>query len=245
MTKNLIILVPSYGNDEPISYTMNMIDDNVTNFLIELGYSIKFFIVNTPDELGNKLLKHQIQSQHPYEIHYETKLGYGQAYKSGLANIPKNTNFIITCDADGTYPLDKLPEILNEQNLQNSFININRFHAPSPNSFSKRNLFGNKLLTFGINILFQTKLKDSQSGMWIFDHSIVKKLELEKMGHGMEFSSQIKLKSKKNKDINFFEIGSHYYPRFSGEPKLRWFKDAIRIIVKLISYRLKFAPFSK
>jgi len=95
------------------------------------------------------------------------------------------------------------------------------------------NKFGNKVLTLFANLLFKYRLKDSQSGMWVFRKKILDDINLS--GNGMSLSQEIKIKAFRNCKAR--EIDSCYRKRV-GKVKLRMFVDGCDNLFNLFKMRL-------
>lgn len=228
----LNLITPVYGTEEPIIEVLNQIP---YHDLKEYFDSINLTVVYTPKNKKKDLI---IDFEKPdfvsLDIIKEPKRGYGIAYITGFNSVEKG--IIVTFDADGTYPVDKIPffvENLNSNSLE--FININRLKNYEKGSFSIRNIIGNRIITLLTNILFFTKIRDSQSGMWIFNSDLLKKLDLN--SKGMEFSTEIKLEAWK-KSAGFKELSGLYQKRIDNtKPILNPWKDGLRIVFYLIKRR--------
>jgi hypothetical protein len=83
-------------------------------------------------------------------------------------------------------------------------------------------LFGNWVLGVAMNLLFWIRVRDSQSGMWVFKRRILSELSLT--SDGMAFSEELKIEAFTNKDIRAAELPIYYRDR-AGESKLNLWKD--------------------
>ena len=149
----------------------------------------------------------------------EPRRGYGRAYKTGFE---KTTGEIIsTLDADMTYPASDLPALiamLEEKGLD--FITTNRFARMDKGAMGAKHRFGNWVLSATTRILFRVKLRDSQSGMWVFRKQLLEKLDLK--SDAMSLSEEIKIEAfKKGKAV---EVPISYRVRV-GDVKLSSWKD--------------------
>jgi len=76
--------------------------------------------------------------------------------------------------------------------------------------------------------LFFVKVKDSQSGMWIFRKNSLEKIQsLEEFNDGMPFSEEIKIEMFRSKKVKSKEIKSALYAR-EGDVKIQSFSDGIK-----------------
>ncbi len=98
------------------------------------------------------------------------------------------------------------------------------------------NRLGNAVLTLATLVLFQRRIRDSQSGMWVFKSPLFAELRPE--SDGMPFSEEIKIKALSNRRIKFDECHIAYHPRI-GEVKLQKWRDGVRNLVYLVKLRLR------
>jgi hypothetical protein len=82
-------------------------------------------------------------------------------------------------------------------------------------------------------LLFRIKLKDSQSGMWVFRKDILPKLEVT--SDGMSMSEELKIEAFRKTKAKEFPI--KYSPRI-GEVKLNSWGDGTRNLRFLFSKKL-------
>ncbi len=148
-------------------------------------------------------------------------------------------DIIVTGDADCTYPFDEMHnyiKILSDEKLD--FITTDRFAKLHHGSMSIKHYLGNFILSTTLRVLFFIKLRDSQSGMWIFKKNALDKIQpLEEFNDGMPFSEEIKIEMFKNNDIKTKEIPSKLYAR-KGEVKLESFGDGFKNLKFLFKKRI-------
>jgi len=122
----------------------------------------------------------------------EPRRGYGRAYKSGFER--SSGDLIATLDADMTYPAYEIPALADKvESGDLDFITTDRFARMEKGAMSRKHRLGNKVLSVTARVLFRAKIRDSQSGMWVFRKGILNKLELR--SDGMSFSEEIKLEA--------------------------------------------------
>ena len=162
----------------------------------------------------------------------ENRKGYGRAYKTGFKHA--TGDIIVTADGDYTYSMSIIPSLIEKLEKENlDFITTNRFRYMDKKSMTTMHNIGNRILTLTTQLLFHIKIKDSQSGMWIFRKNILKELNLK--SDSMSFSEEIKIEAY-NKGFKCAEIPIRYRMRI-GNIKLNSFKDGIKNLIFLIGYK--------
>ncbi len=220
------ILMPALNEEKAIAETIK----NIPRKEIEnSGFEMEILVVDGGSTDKTKKIALDLGAKV-----FECESGYGKQYKFGFEKVEGDV--IVTADSDNSYPMKEIPKlikILVRERLD--FINTNRFVEMNPGSMRLLNNIGNRILTLIANLLFGLKLKDSQSGMWIFRKNILEKIKLT--SDGMAFSQEIKIEAFKR--LRAKEIDSSYNKR-SGESKLNIFKDGFSNLAHLIKKRRNF-----
>jgi dolichol-phosphate hexosyltransferase len=165
-------------------------------------------------------------------IHEEVR-GYGRAYKTGL--LQSRGDIIVTLDGDHSYPPDAISYLLEAfLHSEVRFLSASRFPLQNKKAMSFKHWTGNKLLSLAMSVLFFRWVRDSQSGMWVFERSSLEEMQL--VSDGMAFSEEIKIEAITKKRIGFKEIYIDYSNRM-GEIKLKPWRDGIRNIYFLLRKR--------
>lgn len=123
----------------------------------------------------------------------ESSKGYGAALKRGIKEA--NGKWVIMADADDTYDLENLEPFVEKLKDGKHLVIGNRFKggiAPGAMPWLHRYL-GNPVLSFIGRLFFGIKIKDFHCGIRGFDRS--KMLALELQSEGMEFASEMVVKS--------------------------------------------------
>lgn len=221
----LSIVIPAYNEENGIGPTLDSIP---VKELVDLGYDVEKVVVNNDSSDHTAM----VAEQHGATVIYQPKRGYGNAYKAGFQNA--HGDIIATGDADMTYPFDALPRLLQKMNDYNlDFVSTDRLSELTPGSMGTTHVFGNKLLTIVMRVLFRTPFRDSQSGMWVFKRSIWPRLDVKH--NGMPFSQEIKVEAHA-KGFRCAEYPIEYRKRI-GTVKLS-FNDAWRNMSELFKKRL-------
>ena len=162
----------------------------------------------------------------------EERKGYGRAYKTGFKKA--KGRIIVTGDADCSYPFSEVPKllkILEKENLD--FITTNRFAKMEKGAMPFLHKIGNLILTFFTFILFGVRVKDSQSGMWVFRREFLRKIKLEGLSDGMAFSQEIKILAFTKGKAKEVPVS---YRKRAGRKKLRSFRDGIGNLISLFKF---------
>jgi dolichol-phosphate hexosyltransferase len=159
--------------------------------------------------------------------------GYGAAYKAGLRAV--RSDLVVTMDGDGTYPPEEIPRLVDifaGRGLD--FLSACRFPLADPRAMGPANRLGNGALTLACAVLFGRRLRDSQSGMWVFRRAVLERLRLT--SDGMAFSQEIKLEAL-SRGLHFAEEHIPYGVR-SGQVKLQRWRDGWGNLVFLVRKRV-------
>lgn len=216
----IAVIIPCYNEEEGLEKVLLSIPKTVDKIIVVDNNS-----TDTTASIGQNFGAF---------VYKETQQGYGYAYKKGFAMV--DTNIIVTMDGDGTYPaheIERLVNILIEENLE--FISACRFPLSNPKSMDFISKLGNWILTTTTKILFGTSIKDSQSGMWVFYHSVLNKIRIE--SNGMALSEEIKIECLK-RGIKFREVHIPYYERY-GKKKIKKFEDGVKNLIFLLKLKLR------
>ncbi|MFP4196360.1 MAG: glycosyltransferase family 2 protein [Methanomassiliicoccales archaeon] len=207
-------MIPTMNEEESIGTVL----DQVATAMISSSLEYEAMIVDTDSRDRTR----EIAQSKGARVIDEPRRGYGRAYKTGFQNA--QGDIIATLDADCTYPAEEIPKLcgmLIEEELD--FITTNRFGRMEAGAMKPSHRFGNRVLTMTLNLLFGLRLKDSQSGMWVFRSSCLERLELT--SDGMPLSEEIKVEAFKK--VRAKEVPICYRQR-RGEVKLSSWKDGRR-----------------
>lgn len=216
------IILPTLNEEQGIAHTIETIPIDALN---RQNYDVELIVVDGNSE--DKTV--EIAKSKGAQVIISER-GYGIQYREGFKNA--NGSLIVTADADGTYPLQELVsyiQLIEEKKV--SFISIRRIIEKGAMSFMKR--IGNLFLTALTDLLFGLKLKDSQSGMWIFKREVLDKVRL--VSNGMPLSEELKIEAFKK--VKSIEIDGPYKKRI-GKDKLKVLKDGWNNTLFLIKKRI-------
>jgi hypothetical protein len=132
-----------------------------------------------------------------------------------------------------TYPAGDIPGLLETLESKGlDFITTNRFARMEKGAMGAEHRFGNWVLSSTARVLFRVKLKDSQSGMWVFRKSVLAKLNVE--SDGMAFSEELKIEAFRKAKAT--EVPITYGVRM-GEAKISSWGDGLGNLKYLLKKR--------
>jgi glycosyltransferase involved in cell wall biosynthesis len=168
------------------------------------------------------------------KVVFEKEKGYGAAYLRGFQEA--KGDIIVIADADGTYPLEIIPEFITPLIYgKKDFVIGSRLRGkifPGAMSFLHRYI-GNPLLTFLLNLFFNIGVSDVHCGMRAFTREALQRMNLKTKG--MEFASEMIIEAKR-KNLRVTEIPIEYRRRGGGMKKLSSFKDGWRHLRVMMLY---------
>jgi glycosyltransferase involved in cell wall biosynthesis len=218
------IIIPALNEESGIRNTISSIPQtDIRN----LGYDLEIIVID-----GNSTdCTRQIAREMGARVILQEGKGYGSAYKIGFK--AASGNLIVTLDADNTYPAEIIPECLSQIEKKDlDFITVNRFANLDKDAMSLIRKVGNKVLSFGVLLLYSFKIQDSQSGMMIMRRSFTDKIILR--ADGYQLSEELKIIAFKY--FKSLEVDGKYYPRI-GKSKLNAVNHGVSNLKYLFVFR--------
>jgi glycosyltransferase involved in cell wall biosynthesis len=207
--RRLTIVIPALNEEEGIAHTINAIP---REGIQTVGYKTQILVVDNGSTDGTAALA----AREGADVVPEPIRGYGSALKRGF--YAANGGVIVTADADATYPVRAIPEILELFDRERlDFLTTNRFAALDEGSMSFQNRLGNALLSLETRILYGLRMRDPESGMWMFRKSILNGLRLH--SDSWPLSHEIKIEACYYAKCRWKETPIRYSPRV-GQTKL-------------------------
>lgn len=219
------VIIPAYNEESCIAATIEKIDTLLGN------YEIIVIDDGSTDRTGELVKKTDVRA-----LTHSSNRGYGASLKTGIKHAIYNT--IVITDADGTYPYEKIPEmvkILEDGNFDmvvgariSENVNIPLIRRPAK-------WFITRLASF----LSGTKIPDLNSGLRVMKKEIVEKY-LRLLPDGFSFTATITLAMITNEyAVKYVPID--YFKR-KGRSKIRPVQDTLNFIQLIIRMVLYFDP---
>ncbi|MCX7919566.1 MAG: glycosyltransferase family 2 protein [bacterium] len=222
----LSVIVPVYNEKN----TIREILQKVRNVPIEK----EIIVVDGNSTDGTKEILAEEANQPDTKVIYEpAPRGRGAALKLGMQHATGD----IYIFQDGDLELDPADYPALIQPIESNAAKVvfgSRFLGKSTGYMNPLQLFGNKFLTWLVNLLYGSKLTDVETCYQVFRAEAVKDIEIK--SNDFNFTVELAVKLIK-KGFQITEIPIKYTPRSRDEgKKVRW-KDGFTSLYTLIKYR--------
>lgn len=207
--RRLTIVIPALNEEQGITHTINAVPREAIQ---RIGYGVQVLVVDN----GSTDRTAELARQAGADVVPQPVRGYGAALKKGFHSATGDV--IVTADADATYPLESIPsllEIMDRENLD--FVTTNRFTDLDKAAMPFVNRMGNRMLAVATMVLFQIRMEDPESGMWLFRRDLLPRLKLH--SDSWPLSHEIKIEACYYSGCRWKEVPIQYRARV-GQTKL-------------------------
>ncbi|HET6398670.1 MAG TPA: glycosyltransferase family 2 protein, partial [Candidatus Thermoplasmatota archaeon] len=174
------LLVPTLNEEKGIGPTLDAVDRQAVS---RRGWQLELLVI---DGASKDRTREEAEARGARVV-VEPRRGYGRAYKRGFAEATGDV--IVTADADGTYPVERLQDFVDELLRRDlDFLNCDRYGELKQGAMSAQHRFGNWVLSTTARVLYFVRIRDSQSGMWVIRRSALASVPYESLSEGMAFS---------------------------------------------------------
>jgi len=159
--------------------------------------------------------------------------GYGIALRAAL--LAAKGDIIVTTDCDGTYPMEKIPEMVALVEKGCDVVSASRFKGKGViRNMPLFNQFGNRMFALATNILYGTNITDITTGLRAFRKDVIRSFDwTENVGLSLEL-----LFKPARTGCKIAEVEMEYKPRL-GEVKLNPITGGLGMLKTLIKYRIQ------
>jgi glycosyltransferase involved in cell wall biosynthesis len=223
----IAILIPCFNEEKTIA---NVIND----FRLQLpDADIYVFDNNSTDNTVSEALRSGAK------VRYEKRQGKGNVVRSMFRKV--DADIFVMVDGDGTYPADKVPELIRPVIEDEADMVIgSRLHAMSESRFKPLNRTGNKMFLFILNNIFKVNITDLLSGYRAFNRQVVKNLPV--LSRGFEIETELTVKCIERR-YRIFEVPVNLSSRPEGsKSKIKIFGDGFRIFNTIFALFRDYKP---
>lgn len=227
---HISILVPVYNEEKTILDVLNKLSD-----VKKFGHSIEIIVVNDGSSDGSEKIINENKHLFDKLISNEVNRGKGYSIKKGLESA--KGKYIIFQDADLEYdPNDflkffKIIEKFNPDLIIGSRLNYSDYTR----SYNVLNKFGNRLITFLFNVIYNTTFTDIYSCYACFKKDLLNINSLKTVGFEQHAEILCKVVKKGKK---FYEVPINYNGRDHEEGKKIKFYHIFGVIFQIIIGRI-------
>lgn len=227
MTLKVTVLIPAYNEESAIADTVH----RARAALQASGCEGRVIVINdgSTDGTGAAALATGVAL-----INHPTNGGYGRALKSGVREA--EGDWIAIVDADGSYPIEKLGELLRDIPSYDMVVGA-RQGLSYRGSLLKWQ--GRKALTALVRFVTGVAVPDVNSGMRVFRRSIAL-ANLDRFSNGFSFTTTLTL-AMFNQG-HFVKYVSVPYASRIGKSKVRMGRDTLRTMQILVMAILAYNP---
>jgi glycosyltransferase involved in cell wall biosynthesis len=207
------LLIPALNEEHGIVATIRRVPADIHEIIVVDGGS-KDNTAALAREAGAKVI-------------VEPRRGYGIAYKRGFE--AATGELIATADADGTYPVEMIPHVVDFLIRKNmNFVSCSRLPLADGKSMHMMNKLGNVGLSFAASVLYLHSFRDICSGMWVFRRAFLSRLDLR--SDGWAFSNEFKLEAYFAQPDKFAEFVIPYDERLGPSHNVTIWKTGIQVL---------------
>ena len=224
------IVVPAFNESRSIADSIT----EIRHVMTEAGYEqFEIIVVNdgSTDETG-------VQAEAcggAQVLHHPHNIGYGQALKTGIMSA--NYNTIVITDSDQTYPIEKVPELLERFDKGFDMVVGSRTGPIYTGSFLSH--IARTLFRWLAEFTAGRRIPDINSGLRVFSRQDAIPL-FNDLSPGFSFTTSITLiYMLRHKFVDYIPID--YKPRI-GNSHVRLFRDSVRTLQQVIQVITYYNP---
>lgn len=232
-THTFSIIIPCFNEVGAIAETIHAIQTVLADFPKDC---YQLIIVNdgSTDGTGKILEPIAGQEQNITVINHHQNQGYGAALKTGLK--ASTTDYILITDADGTYPIDRIPDFVNMATTADMVVG-SRTGMDVTYPFIRK--LPKIFLKHYASWIANRNIPDINSGMRIFKREIAEQF-VNILPDTFSFTTTITLAMMTNKYHVIYEP-INYYHRI-GKSKIRPIHDTLNFVLLIMRTGSYFAP---
>ena len=231
---SIALVIPAYNEELTIG-------DTIDSFLKQIPSATLVVVDNNSTDKTAQIAGAKILAvNNKGRVIREPRQGKAMALRKAFSEIV--ADFYVVVDADDTYPAEAVHEMISRC-LDGADMVVGDRHSSGAYRDTNRRLFhgfGNGLVTWIINTLFRSRLRDIMSGYRVLSRKFVKNFPI--MSSGFEIETEMTLHAL-DKRFMVEEIPVNYRVRGSENPsKLNTFSDGFRVLKAIFWIFKDFRP---
>ena len=231
--EQLSVVIPAYNEEDGIASIVRRVLDT-RPALAASGVCLELIVVND----GSKDRTPDIVAQYPEVrlVQHRTNYGYGAALKTGFAQA--QGTWLGFLDADGTYPPENFPALLDAAHERQADLVIGSRMAGSDSQMPFSRRVGNLFFATLVSLIGNRHISDSASGMRIIRRDALSCLY--PLPDGLNFTPVMSTRAI-HEGLKMVEVPIPYAERV-GNSKLTIVGDGIRFLQSIIWTALSYNP---
>lgn len=221
------IIIPAYNEENAIAETI----EQVRTIMTASSYDYELIVVDdgSTDATGQRARKTGVRV-----IRHDENRGYGASLKDGIR--AAKGDWVVITDADGTYPNDRIPDLLKHAGEHDMVVGARTGDAARI-PFVRRP--AKWVLSKLANYLSETKIPDYNSGLRVFRKDMAMRF-FKILPSGFSFTTTITLSSLcHGYRVKYIPIA--YYQR-TGKSKIKPIRDTYRFFMLIVRTTVYFNP---
>lgn len=169
----------------------------------------------------------------------ECRQGKGYVVQKVLCEVIADIYVLV--DGDDTYNASDIHKMIEPVVNGDADIAVaRRFDDYQENAFRRMHFMGNQLITYSVNFVYGSNLKDVLSGFRVFNARFAKSIPI--ISRGFDIESEMTLQGLRHGFV-FKEITSSYRRRPDGSrSKLNTYRDGVKILVRIVAIFANYLP---
>ena len=231
------IIIPCYNEKNAIRDTIDCIQAVIRKSEIN---DVEIIAVNDGSSDGSEHVLNSLaeddQTNNLLVVHHKRNQGYGAALKTGIRR--SQSDYICITDADGTYPNERIPELINQITSKDLDMVVGARIGPNVD-YSKIRSIPKMILVPWVSFLCGTDVPDMNSGLRIFRRD--RSLDfLKLLPDGFSFTTTITICLLRNRyAVEFTPIS---YSKRIGKSHIKPIRDTLRFTQLILRTGMYFAP---
>ena len=231
------IIIPCYNEKHAIRDTIEWILSVIRDSKLK---NVEIIAVNDGSTDGCEQVLNALTKEHHSDdllvVHHKRNQGYGAALKTGIRR--SQSDYICITDADGTYPNDRIPDLIEQISSKDLDMVVGARIGPKV-EYSKIRSIPKMILVPWVSFLCGTDVPDMNSGLRIFRRD--RSLDfLKLLPDGFSFTTTITICLLRNRyAVEFTPIS---YARRIGKSHIKPIQDTLRFTQLILRTGMYFAP---
>lgn len=209
---------------------------NIGGLLEQLEHHLESCEVIVVDDGSRDATSDEV-AEYPWAkcIRSDSNQGKGRALALGIGRA--RGEYVVFLDGDGQDPPGDLTALLKEAENGADFVNGSKFIGTlEPGAMSLPNYYGNRFMSWLVNLLFGTRISDSQSGFRCIRADFLRNNRFDASEY--EIETEMLLKAIKA-GLTVREVPVRRLPRGQGNSGFKRVKNGLRILGTILRERFK------